>query len=147
MREQPNKQVKKYRGSNSYTAPFARFEYQIDIMDMVSLVKNPEAKIPIEKGALRYALVVIDIFSKLANVVPMANRDSSSVLSALKESFKKMGFPMSVYSDDDGAFKSVVKEFFWCRRYKSNNNLDSCKRSRKIYKDNQKYDTWQSQIQ
>ena len=112
MREQPNKQVKKYRGSNSYTAPFARFEYQIDIMDMVSLVKNPEAKIPIEKGALRYALVVIDIFSKLANVVPMANRDSSSVLSALKESFKKMGFPMSVYSDDDGAFKSVVKEFF-----------------------------------
>ena len=112
MREQPNKQVKKYRGSNSYTAPFARFEYQIDIMDMVSLVKNPEAKIPMEKGILRYALVVIDIFSKLANVVPMANRDSSSVLSALKESFKKMGFPMSVYSDDDGAFKSVVKEFF-----------------------------------
>ena len=111
MREQPNKQVKKYRGSNSYTAPFARFEYQIDIMDMVSLVKEPEAKIPMKKGLPRYALVVIDIFSKLANVVPMENRDSPNVLKALKESFKKMGFPMSIYSDDDGAFKSVVKEF------------------------------------
>ena len=25
MKQQPNKQVKTYRGSNSYTAPFARF--------------------------------------------------------------------------------------------------------------------------
>ena len=112
MREQPNKQVKKYRGSNSYTAPFSRFEYQIDIMDMIPLVKQPEAKIPMKKDLPRYALVVIDIFSKLANVVPMENRDGESVLSALKESFKKMGFPMSVYSDNDSAFKSVVKEFF-----------------------------------
>lgn len=113
MREQPNKQVKKYRGSNSYTAPFARFEYQIDIMDMIPLVKQPEAKIPLKKDIPRYALVVIDIFSKLANVVPMIpteTRDSSSVSSALKESFQKMGFPMSIYSDDDSAFKSVVKE-------------------------------------
>ena len=47
MRKQPNKQIRKYRGSNSYTAPFARFEYQIDIMDMKPLTKEPEAKIPI----------------------------------------------------------------------------------------------------
>ena len=111
MRQQPNRQVKKYSGSNSYTAPFARFEYQIDIMDMISLVKDPEAKIPVKKGELRYGLVVIDIFSKLANVVPMKDRNSPSVLSALKESFKKMGSPMSIYSDDDGAFQSVVKEY------------------------------------
>jgi len=48
IRKQPNKQIRKYRGSNSYTAPFGRFEYQIDIMDMVSLVENPEAKIPVK---------------------------------------------------------------------------------------------------
>ena len=111
MRKQPNKQVKKYRGSNSYTAPFARFEYQIDIMDMVSLVKNPEAKIPVKKDEMRYGLVVIDIFSKLANVVPTKERNSPSVLEALKESFEKMGSPMSIYSDDDGAFASVVKQY------------------------------------
>ena len=55
MRQQPNKQVKKYRGSNSYTAPFARFEYQFDIMDMISLVKEPEADIKVNKGEMRYA--------------------------------------------------------------------------------------------
>jgi len=31
MRKQSNKQIRKYRVSNSYTAPFARFEFQIDI--------------------------------------------------------------------------------------------------------------------
>ena len=42
MRKQPNKQIRKYRGSNSYTAPFARFEYQIDIMDMKPLTKEKQ---------------------------------------------------------------------------------------------------------
>ena len=46
MRKQPNKQIRKYRGSNSYTAPFARFEYQIDIMDMKPLTKNQRHKFP-----------------------------------------------------------------------------------------------------
>ena len=41
----------------------------------------------------------------------MKQRDSPSVLNALKESFRKMGSPMSVYTDDDGSFKAVVKEF------------------------------------
>ena len=49
MRKQPNKQIRKYRGSNSYTAPFARFEFQIDITDMKPLTKEPETKIPIKK--------------------------------------------------------------------------------------------------
>jgi len=40
MKQQPNKQRKAYRGSNSYTAPVARFEYQINIMDMASLHKS-----------------------------------------------------------------------------------------------------------
>ena len=44
MRKQPNKQIRKYIGSNSYTAPFARFEYQIDIMDMKPIAKEPEVK-------------------------------------------------------------------------------------------------------
>ena len=63
MRQQPNKQVKNYKGFNSYTAPFARFQYQIDIMDMVSLTKEPEAKIPVSNNQPRYGLVVIDTFT------------------------------------------------------------------------------------
>ena len=89
MRTQPNKQIRKYKGSNSYTAPFARFEHQIDIMDMNPLTRNDEP---------RYAMVVIDIFSKLANVVPMTEKSGPNALSALKQSFNKMGFPMSIYS-------------------------------------------------
>ena len=105
MSKQPNKQRKPYRGQgNSYVAPFARFEYQIDIMDMVSLQK--------QNTQPRYALVVIDIFSKLGGALPLNNKDSISVYNALLIIFKKMGYPMSVYSDDDGAFKSKVKTFF-----------------------------------
>jgi hypothetical protein len=104
LKQQPNKQRKGYRGSNSYTAPFARFQYQIDIMDMVSLQKSPKQP--------RYALVVIDIFSKLGEAQPMNNKDSNSTYDALLKIFKIMGYPMSVYSDDDGAFKSKVKELF-----------------------------------
>ena len=104
MNKQPNKQRKGYKGSNSYVAPFARFEYQIDIMDMVTLQSLPTQP--------RYALVVIDIFSKLGDAIPMDKKDSISVLNALFKIFAKMGYPISIYSDDDGAFKSKVKEFF-----------------------------------
>mgnify|MGYP001063599297 CR=1 FL=1 len=104
MKQQPNKQRKAYKGSNSYTAPFARFEYQIDIMDMVTLQMSETQP--------RYAIVVIDLFSKLGDALPMNNKDSNSVYDALLIIFKKMGYPISVYSDDDGAFKSKVKEFF-----------------------------------
>ena len=112
MRKQPNKQIKGYRGTNSFTAPFARFEYQIDVMHMNPLVKNPESKIKVSEGQPKFALVVIDIFSKYADVIPMKDTDSTAILSALKQAFKKMGYPMSIYSDNDGAFKSVTGKFF-----------------------------------
>ena len=109
LKKQPNKQIKNYRGTNSFTAPFSRFQYQIDIMHMTPLVKD--------KDTPEYALVVIDIFSKLADVVPMFNRDGESVEKALRESFKRMGYSMSVYSDDDGAFanKNNVQKFLKVR--------------------------------
>ena len=150
LKQQPNKQIRRYTGSNSYTAPFARFEYQIDIMDMIPLTKDPESKIPLKKKTEpRYGLVVIviDIFSKLANVVPMENKDGESVLTALKESFKKMGFPMSVYSDDDGAFKMVVGQFFQGRRHQPHHHTDTRQRGREIYQDYEEYDTRQGQVQ
>ena len=111
MRKQPNRQIKGYRGTNSYTAPFARFQYQIDVMFMKPLSDNPEVEIS-TKGEPKQALVVIDIFSKMADVIPMKEYNSENVLTALKQAFKEMGQPISVYSDNDGAFQSVVKKFF-----------------------------------
>ena len=106
LKKQPNKQIKNYKGTNSFTAPFARYEYQCDIMYMSPLVKD--------KDTPMYALVTIDIFSKLADVVPMFNRDGESVVKALRQSFNKMGYCMSCYTDDDGAFatKNHVQDFF-----------------------------------
>ena len=57
----------------------------------------------------RYALVVIDIFSKYGDVQPMNNKDSNSVYEALFKSFKIMKYPRGIYSDGDGAFKAKVK--------------------------------------
>ena len=125
MKKQPNKQIRGYRGSNSYTAPFSRFEYQIDIMHMKPLTKVPETKIPMKNCEPPYALVVIDIFSKMGDVVPMKQRDGETVLPALKQSFKKMGFPMSIYSDDDGAFQTVVSKFLQGRRHKSHHHKNT----------------------
>ena len=42
----------------------------------------------------------------------MKDYNSERVLLALKQAFKDMGYPMSIYSDNDGAFQSVVKKFF-----------------------------------
>ena len=74
LRKQPNKQIRKYRGSNSYTPPLGRFEYRIDTMDMVSLVKNVEAKIPVKNDGPRYGLVGMDIFNQLVDVIPMKEK-------------------------------------------------------------------------
>ena len=44
----------------------------------------------------------------------MEERDGEYVLKTLKENFKKMGYPISIYSDDDGVFatKNQVQDFF-----------------------------------
>ena len=101
MKRRPKKQRRPYPTSNSYTAPFPRFEYQIDIMDMGILQKSEDQP--------KFALVVIDIFNKFGDAEPMYRKDSEAILEALKIIFSKMGYPMSIYSDDDGAFKSSVK--------------------------------------
>ena len=76
--------------------------FQIDIMDMKIFKKEDEE---------RYALIVIDAFSKLGFVYPMFQRDSPNVLKGLKEAFKVMGEPVEIFSDDDGAFKAEVKKY------------------------------------
>ena len=101
MNKQPNKQIRPYKAHNSWVAPYARFEYQIDIMDMNNL-----------KSDYRYAIVVIDAFSKLADAEPMKDKQTNTVYQNLLKIFQKMGYPSSIYSDDDGSFKGPVKEFF-----------------------------------
>ena len=66
MRAQPNKQTRNYKNYNSYTAPFPKYEFQIDLMDVSSLLRDVGSEI---KSQLRYGLVCIDIFSKKCHTV------------------------------------------------------------------------------
>ena len=59
----------------------------------------------------RYALVVIGVFSKYGDVQPMNNKGRNSVYEALLKSFKVMKCTMSLYSDDDSAFKAKVNNY------------------------------------
>ena len=71
MRNQPNKQRRNYKNYNSYSAPFPKYEFQIDIMDMISIMKDIGIDVDDQP---RYGLVCIDIFSKKSHVVPMETK-------------------------------------------------------------------------
>ena len=108
VKKQPNKQKQGYKNFNSYSAPFSRFEFQIDIMDMQSLMRDTGTK-----DKLRYALLCIDIFSKKVHVVPLKSKDGKDVYDAVLECFKTLGHPMSIYSDDEGSFNSKkLQDYF-----------------------------------
>ena len=102
MKKQPNKQIKGYQNYNSYLVPYATAEFQIDIMDMNKFK---------QEGEERYALIVVDAFSRYAYIHPMKNKNSEDVLKALKATFRVMGEPIEIFSDEDTAFLSVVKKY------------------------------------
>ena len=102
MKKRPNKQIKGYQNYNSYLPPYARAEFQTNIMDMNKLKQEEED---------RYALIVIDAFSRYAYIHPMKNKNSEDVLKALKEAFKIIGEPIEIYSDEEAAFLAKVKKY------------------------------------
>ena len=103
LRGQTLKQRKNYKNFNSYSPPFARSVYSVDLMNMISLIKD--TKTYKEKYPM-YGFVCIDNFSKKCHVVVMKNKDTDPVYDAFMECFKVMGQPQSVYSDDEGSFNS-----------------------------------------
>ena len=110
MRAQPNKQTKNYKNYNSYTAPFPKYEFQIGLMDVTSLLRDVGSQI---KSQLRYGLVCIDIFSKKCHIIPIENNDGDDVYKAAVECFKVVGQPLSSYSDNEGALNSKKLQTFF----------------------------------
>ena len=101
LKKQSIKQRSDYKQYNSFSVPYARGVYSVDSMNMISLMKDTDTY---KKEYPLYGFVCIDTFSKKCHVVVMKERDGPTVLNALKECFKVMGYPQSVYSDDEGAF-------------------------------------------
>ena len=89
-------------GSNSFVSPGARFEFGIYIMDILARGGGE---------SVRYAMVAIDNFTKVAEVIPIENRQPVELISALKLIFKSMGTPKQLYSDEEPSFRANV--FFY----------------------------------
>ena len=78
-------QVKsKARGSNSFVSPGAKFEFEIDIM--YDLARDGGESV-------RYGMVAIDKFTKIAEVTPIENRQPIELVSALKLMIRSMRKP------------------------------------------------------
>ena len=101
MKSQPNKQTRNYKNYNSYTAPFPKYEFQIDLMVMSSLLNDVGVDV---KNQPKFGC--IDIFSKKCHIVPMEINDTDTFFNAMLECFKVLGYPLSIYSDDEGALNS-----------------------------------------
>ena len=103
MKSQPSKQTRNYKNYNSYTAPFPKYEFQIDLMVMSSLLNDVGVDV---KNQPKFGFVCIDIFSKKCHIVPMEINDIETFFNAMLECFKVLGYPLSIYSDDEGALNS-----------------------------------------
>ena len=83
---------------NSFVSPGARFEYEIDIMDM-------EPKDAISNA--RYGLVAIDNFTKIPEVVPTKNGTPEAMIDGSKNIFISRGKPKQLYSDEESSMRSA----------------------------------------
>ena len=76
---------------NSFVSPGAKFEFEIDLMDIET------------KGATsntRYGLVAIDNFTKLVDVVPINNKTPEEMIIVLNKMFTSMGKSKQLYTDE-----------------------------------------------
>ena len=97
---------KQLKGYNSFINDGAQEEYQVDLAFF-------KAKDKIESG-----LVMIDIFSKYAVVIPIASKETPDVIAGMMEGFQKMGGkPKCIYSDNEGALGSSLFDEF-CESHK-----------------------------
>ena len=96
-------------GSNSFVSPGAKFELEIDIMNILARCGGE---------SVGYAMVAISNFIKLAEVIPIENKQPIELISAWGLIFQSMGEPKQLYSDGESSFKAKV--FF---RFMNDNDI------------------------
>ena len=96
---------RKPRGENSFVAPHAHWEYQLDLFFI--------SKKDLKRQKFRIGLVLIDVFSKYATVIPIKSKEPPDVLAGIMEGLQKMGDkPELFYSDEEGSlYSKTVIEF------------------------------------
>ena len=87
------------RGENSFVAKEPYWEYQLDIF----FISNND----LENPKFRAGLVLIDIFTKYAVVVPIKSKQPDDILAGMMEGMNKMGKkPKMIYSDEESSLKT-----------------------------------------
>jgi hypothetical protein len=90
------------RGQNSFVAQKPHQEYQLDLFNM--------------RGRdLEYTMGVacIDVFSKFATVVALADKKPETLLEAIQRVFQKMGAkPLVLMSDEEGSLQSKLADAY-----------------------------------
>ena len=90
---------RKARGENSFVAPHAYFEFQVDLFFISSH--------DLENQKFRIGMVLIDPFSKYATVIPIKSKQPPDMLAGLMEGINKMDkAPLMLYSDEEGSLYS-----------------------------------------
>ena len=92
-----NVEKTRYYGTNSFVAPHAHYEYQIDLFFITDL----------DNQQYKTGMACIDIFSKFATVVAIKSKQSSDFLAGLMECLTNMKKkPQFIYSDNEGSLNS-----------------------------------------
>ena len=93
------------RGDNSFIAPEPYFEFQLDLF---FITKND-----LENQKFNIGMVLIDIFTKFATVIPIKSKQPPDIVAGIMEGLQKMGEkPKMFYSDEEGSlYSQPVLEF------------------------------------
>ena len=94
-------QKKQLRGYNSFVAQRAKQEYQMDLFFISKKDFPTEEYIG--------GLLIVDIFTKFINIVPIKTKKNPEILEAIKKIINKMGKPESMYTDNEGAWSAGTK--------------------------------------
>ena len=89
-------QKKQLRGMNSFIAQRPKQEYQMDLFFISKKDFPNESYIG--------GLLMIDIFTKFINIIPIKTKTIPELLEAIKTIISKMGKPESIYTDNEGAW-------------------------------------------
>ena len=93
-----NVEVKKLpRGQNSFVAPHHAYQYQVDLF----FIGKDDFE---NKQKTRNGMVMIDIFSKYAVVLPIPSKNPPDVLAGILEGIQRMGEkPKIIFADEEGS--------------------------------------------
>ena len=99
LERQKSRQLKAYRGFNSYVASKPLQELQVDLGDFT-------ASSAVNDG-FRYMFLAVDIFSKFIHCVPVKDKSPKESIRAFNEILEKIGVPENIMSDREGAWEST----------------------------------------